>query len=162
MVDYSKRFTCSVKDHNSGALTGWLVDQRHHLSPPGPCAVIATKSWASCRQCDWLLVCDNTPRLVLTTNMATNSIKLLTGNSYPELARLVADRYVLSLHEPSNAAGLRAQNNTRTDFAVPGRLHPGFFPSCTTFAISFATTLGYQILVFSFDQTPQAKKATNQ
>jgi hypothetical protein len=26
--------------------------------------------------------------------MATNSIKLLTGNSYPELARLVADRYV--------------------------------------------------------------------
>jgi hypothetical protein len=28
--------------------------------------------------------------------MATNSIKLLTGNSYPELARLVADRYVLS------------------------------------------------------------------
>jgi ribose-phosphate pyrophosphokinase len=25
--------------------------------------------------------------------MATNSIKLLTGNSYPELARLVADRY---------------------------------------------------------------------
>ena len=26
--------------------------------------------------------------------MSTNSIKLLTGNSYPELARLVADRYV--------------------------------------------------------------------
>lgn len=25
--------------------------------------------------------------------MATNSIKLLTGNSYPELASLVADRY---------------------------------------------------------------------
>ena len=29
--------------------------------------------------------------------MATNSIKLLTGNSYPELARLVADRYVCLL-----------------------------------------------------------------
>lgn len=28
--------------------------------------------------------------------MATNSIKLLTGNSYPELASKVADRYVLS------------------------------------------------------------------
>jgi hypothetical protein len=26
--------------------------------------------------------------------MATNSIKLLTGNSHPQLARLVADRYV--------------------------------------------------------------------
>lgn len=26
--------------------------------------------------------------------MATNSIKLLTGNSHPELAQLVADRYV--------------------------------------------------------------------
>ena len=26
--------------------------------------------------------------------MATNSIKLLTGNSYPQLAQLVADRYV--------------------------------------------------------------------
>lgn len=28
------------------------------------------------------------------TTMATNSIKLLTGNSHPELAKLVADRYV--------------------------------------------------------------------
>jgi hypothetical protein len=28
----------------------------------------------------------------LINTMATNSIKLLTGNSYPELARLVADR----------------------------------------------------------------------
>lgn len=27
--------------------------------------------------------------------MAANSIKLLTGNSHPELAQLVADRYVL-------------------------------------------------------------------
>jgi peptidoglycan/xylan/chitin deacetylase (PgdA/CDA1 family) len=27
--------------------------------------------------------------------MAANSIKLLTGNSYPELARLVADRYAM-------------------------------------------------------------------
>ncbi|KGM92474.1 hypothetical protein PABG_11687 [Paracoccidioides brasiliensis Pb03] len=26
--------------------------------------------------------------------MATNSIKLLTGNSHPELAQLVADRYL--------------------------------------------------------------------
>lgn len=26
--------------------------------------------------------------------MAANSIKLLTGNSHPELAKLVADRYV--------------------------------------------------------------------
>jgi hypothetical protein len=26
--------------------------------------------------------------------MSTNSIKLLTGNSHPELANLVADRYV--------------------------------------------------------------------
>jgi hypothetical protein len=26
--------------------------------------------------------------------MATNSIKLLTGNSHPQLAKLVADRYV--------------------------------------------------------------------
>lgn len=29
--------------------------------------------------------------------MATNSIKLLTGNSHPQLAQLVADRYVLNL-----------------------------------------------------------------
>lgn len=29
--------------------------------------------------------------------MATNSIKLLTGNSHPQLAKLVADRYVLAL-----------------------------------------------------------------
>jgi len=29
--------------------------------------------------------------------MATNSIKLLTGNSYPELARLVADRLGIEL-----------------------------------------------------------------
>lgn len=28
--------------------------------------------------------------------MSTNSIKLLTGNSHPELAKLVADRYVCS------------------------------------------------------------------
>jgi hypothetical protein len=27
--------------------------------------------------------------------MATNSIKLLTGNSHPQLAKLVADRWVL-------------------------------------------------------------------
>lgn len=27
--------------------------------------------------------------------MATNSIKLLTGNSHPQLAKLVAERYVL-------------------------------------------------------------------
>lgn len=27
--------------------------------------------------------------------MASNSIKLLTGNSHPQLAKLVADRYVL-------------------------------------------------------------------
>ena len=27
--------------------------------------------------------------------MATNSIKLLTGNSHPELAKLIAGRYVL-------------------------------------------------------------------
>lgn len=27
--------------------------------------------------------------------MATNSIKLLTGNSHPQLAKLVANRYVL-------------------------------------------------------------------
>jgi ribose-phosphate pyrophosphokinase len=27
--------------------------------------------------------------------MATNSIKLLTGNSHPELANLVADRYII-------------------------------------------------------------------
>lgn len=39
----------------------------------------------------------------LFTNMATNSIKLLTGNSYPELARLVADRYVQGLQEVSEA-----------------------------------------------------------
>jgi hypothetical protein len=31
--------------------------------------------------------------------MATNSIKLLTGNSHPELAKLVADRYVLNAHQ---------------------------------------------------------------
>lgn len=30
----------------------------------------------------------------IPTTMSANSIKLLTGNSYPELARLVADRYV--------------------------------------------------------------------
>jgi hypothetical protein len=29
--------------------------------------------------------------------MATNSIKLLTGNSHPQLAKLVADRYVFLL-----------------------------------------------------------------
>jgi hypothetical protein len=31
--------------------------------------------------------------------MATNSIKLLTGNSYPQLAQLVADRYVDAILE---------------------------------------------------------------
>lgn len=31
------------------------------------------------------------------SKMATNSIKLLTGNSHPELAKLVADRYACSL-----------------------------------------------------------------
>ncbi len=33
--------------------------------------------------------------------MATNSIKLLTGNSHPELAKLVADRYVWHAHKNS-------------------------------------------------------------
>lgn len=32
--------------------------------------------------------------------MATNSIKLLTGNSHPALAKLVADRYSLPVHAP--------------------------------------------------------------
>jgi hypothetical protein len=40
-----------------------------------------------------ILECDIFSAIALNT-MATNSIKLLTGNSYPELARLVADRYV--------------------------------------------------------------------
>lgn len=31
----------------------------------------------------------------VSLSMATNSIKLLTGNSHPSLAKLVADRYVL-------------------------------------------------------------------
>lgn len=30
--------------------------------------------------------------------MASNSIKLLTGNSHPELAKLVADRYGVLIH----------------------------------------------------------------
>jgi len=30
--------------------------------------------------------------------MATNSIKLLTGNSHPQLAKLVAERYVLDFY----------------------------------------------------------------
>lgn len=37
--------------------------------------------------------------------MATNSIKLLTGNSHPQLAKLVADRYVL----PHSNLMIRAQ-----------------------------------------------------
>lgn len=43
--------------------------------------------------------------------MSTNSIKLLTGNSHPELAKLVADRYVCSkdLLKP----GLTAESNDR-------------------------------------------------
>jgi hypothetical protein len=43
--------------------------------------------------------------------MATNSIKLLTGNSYPQLARLVADRYVDAIFEHSRAL-LLAQMRT--------------------------------------------------
>lgn len=38
---------------------------------------------------------DETDTLTTINTMATNSIKLLTGNSYPQLAQLVADRYVL-------------------------------------------------------------------
>jgi len=34
-------------------------------------------------------------------SMATNSIKLLTGNSHPELARLIAGRYVTSYSSSS-------------------------------------------------------------
>lgn len=38
--------------------------------------------------------------------MATNSIKLLTGNSHPQLAKLVADRYVekTSIYEMGESA----------------------------------------------------------
>ncbi len=45
-------------------------------------------------------------RIVTTAGitMATNSIKLLTGNSYPELARLVADRYVQSANSIASLA----------------------------------------------------------
>lgn len=40
-----------------------------------------------------------------TITMATNSIKLLTGNSYPQLAQLVADRYVMpSLNSPKRSS----------------------------------------------------------
>jgi hypothetical protein len=37
--------------------------------------------------------------------MATNSIKLLTGNSHPDLAKRVADRYV---HAPFSSAVVEA------------------------------------------------------
>jgi hypothetical protein len=43
--------------------------------------------------------------------MATNSIKLLTGNSYPQLAQLVADRYVDAILEHVRAL-LLAQMQT--------------------------------------------------
>jgi hypothetical protein len=50
--------------------------------------------------------------------MATNSIKLLTGNSYPELARLVADRYVefhkFLLTHALLSANLQRLKRTRT------------------------------------------------
>lgn len=42
-------------------------------------------------------------------DMATNSIKLLTGNSHPELAKLVADRQVYSASGLSDH--LRAQES---------------------------------------------------
>jgi hypothetical protein len=45
------------------------------------------------------------------TVMATNSIKLLTGNSYPQLARLVADRYV---HAVGATPGALARMQTST------------------------------------------------
>ena len=40
--------------------------------------------------------------------MAANSIKLLTGNSHPELAQLVADRYVMHLCTASAQKTYRA------------------------------------------------------
>lgn len=38
--------------------------------------------------------------------MATNSIKLLTGNSHPQLAKLVADRYVWPLNWETAGQGI--------------------------------------------------------
>ena len=37
--------------------------------------------------------------------MATNSIKLLTGNSHPELAKLIATRYVTVFALPALEMG---------------------------------------------------------
>ena len=52
-----------------------------------------------------------------TTSMAANSIKLLTGNSHPQLARLVADRLGIELTKllrsaspTESAVGLAAVN----------------------------------------------------
>lgn len=53
------------------------------------------KVWARCDQrANSQLAASSSTVSIPTPAMATNSIKLLTGNSYPELARLVADRYV--------------------------------------------------------------------
>ena len=51
---------------------------------------------------------------LLTSTMASNSIKLLTGNSHPELAQLVADRYVMHHTAPLRAA---RTNNRHADSA---------------------------------------------
>lgn len=43
--------------------------------------------------------------LISSSAMATNSIKLLTGNSHPELANLVADRYASPCSTPDLPPG---------------------------------------------------------
>jgi hypothetical protein len=70
-----------------------LEVRRRHLSPHGlvPAKKFSASTWRRLR-CQFL-ECDIVSAIARNI-MATNSIKLLTGNSYPELARLVADRYV--------------------------------------------------------------------
>lgn len=52
--------------------------------------------------------------------MATNSIKLLTGNSHPQLAKAVADRYVKSEAILSTFVGLTKQSQQAWNRAHQG------------------------------------------
>jgi len=69
--------------------------------------------------------------------MATNSIKLLTGNSHPKLARLVADRLGIELaktmslnysnQETSVTVGESVRDEDGTDFLPAAESNSNFF-----------------------------------
>lgn len=97
-------------------------------------APASRKSCTSHRPCDAPGASPNTSTVPLNT-MATNSIKLLTGNSYPELARLVADRYVQSPPVPlTPLSGLQSCGCAAmfrcSEYIALGRAAPRISPRC--------------------------------